>query len=353
MIGKTVFRYVSSNGGGGARIHCYQLNRALEKKGISTVTVIPSPRFDDPFTRSNLVEFEYINADGMWSILGAILGRALGACYLHSHLRRADIFISVFSIFLRKKHVVTLHYPYSRAESSLLGFVMHKFALRRADKVVFISGFLKGHILKEYSLNEQDFKDSKIIYNASDSLSEIVVPSDDFDILKVCMVGELSDRKGLPDFIKLVKAVRETDLNVEFHVFGVGPYSEMVNALSKECPNIIVYHGYVADHSKIYSDMHCLLSMSYNEAFGRTVTEAMSCGVVPLLRNSGAFPELVENGRSGFLFDDVASAIDCLKAVSDDVFWSSVSNNAKEKYNELFSLSAFESSYSNFLKSVL
>lgn len=49
--------------------------------------------------------------------------------------------------------------------------------------------------------------------------------------------------------------------------------------------------------------------ISFEEPFGLSVAEAMMCGTPVIAYNRGAMPELVLNGKTGFLVNDIAEAV--------------------------------------------
>jgi glycosyltransferase involved in cell wall biosynthesis len=49
--------------------------------------------------------------------------------------------------------------------------------------------------------------------------------------------------------------------------------------------------------------------INFNEPFGLSVVEAMACGTPVIAFNRGSMPELIENGRHGFLVETVDAAI--------------------------------------------
>ena len=62
------------------------------------------------------------------------------------------------------------------------------------------------------------------------------------------------------------------------------------------------WRGYIADRDRLYGDLDILVAPAIDEPFGLTVAEAGSYGLPVVAARSGAFPELIENGRTGLLF---------------------------------------------------
>jgi glycosyltransferase involved in cell wall biosynthesis len=60
--------------------------------------------------------------------------------------------------------------------------------------------------------------------------------------------------------------------------------------------------GFVADRDRLYGDLDILAAPAVDEPFGLTVAEAGAYGLPVAAARSGAFPELVEEGRTGLLF---------------------------------------------------
>jgi glycosyltransferase involved in cell wall biosynthesis len=76
-----------------------------------------------------------------------------------------------------------------------------------------------------------------------------------------------------------------------------------------------------------------ILLMSDFEGLPLSLLEAMSCGVVPVVRNiRSGIPEIIHNGRTGFLVeDDVNAAAQTLSDLASDMYlWQSVSAQARE-----------------------
>jgi glycosyltransferase involved in cell wall biosynthesis len=55
-----------------------------------------------------------------------------------------------------------------------------------------------------------------------------------------------------------------------------------------------------------------LFPIDWPEPFGLVMIEAMACGTPVLAFNQGSVPEVVDNGVTGFIVDDVEEAVRCL-----------------------------------------
>jgi glycosyltransferase involved in cell wall biosynthesis len=59
-----------------------------------------------------------------------------------------------------------------------------------------------------------------------------------------------------------------------------------------------------------------LFPIDWPEPFGLVTIEAMACGTPILAWNCGSVPEIIENGRSGFIVDSMEAAIDAANKIS-------------------------------------
>jgi glycosyltransferase involved in cell wall biosynthesis len=67
--------------------------------------------------------------------------------------------------------------------------------------------------------------------------------------------------------------------------------------------------GFVTDRDEIYDDLDILVAPAIDEGFGLSIVEAGAYGLPVVAARSGAFPEVVQEGRTGLLFEpgDVAA----------------------------------------------
>ncbi len=171
---------------------------------------------------------------------------------------------------------------------------------RCVDAVVGISKFiLEKHLAFGY------FKNTNIkvlIYNPVTSSESPGLKIQKSAEIVLGLVGTMSPDKGT-DFV--LKCFGEGKLpNVKLFIYGRGITQQYEKALKTKYSLANVEFKGVRDPKEIYKEIDVLLVSSlWNEPFGRVVPEAYSYGIPVLASNRGGLPELVKEGKTGFIFD--------------------------------------------------
>jgi len=72
-----------------------------------------------------------------------------------------------------------------------------------------------------------------------------------------------------------------------------------------------------AERSELLGGAHALLHLiGFDEPFGYSVVEAMACGTPVIAFRRGSMGELIAEGTTGFLVDDVAGAVAAVDRVA-------------------------------------
>jgi len=82
----------------------------------------------------------------------------------------------------------------------------------------------------------------------------------------------------------------------------------------------VIYAGSVgpAERSRLLGKVCALLHpIQFDEPFGLSVIESMACGTPVIAFDRGSMPELIENGQSGFLVDNVDAAIEAVARIKE------------------------------------
>ncbi len=114
---------------------------------------------------------------------------------------------------------------------------------------------------------------------------------------RVLFVGGLTRAKGAPQALELARRMPE----LEVHLYGA-PYDEMAADLAAKPANAVV-HGEVSHDALVAAlcDADALLFPSEREGFPYAVLESMVCGLPVVASPVGAIPEMIVEGRGGFL----------------------------------------------------
>ncbi len=82
----------------------------------------------------------------------------------------------------------------------------------------------------------------------------------------------------------------------------------------------VAYVGSVgpAERNRMLGNALALLHpIQFDEPFGLSVIESMACGTPVIAFDRGSMPELIENGKSGFLVDNVGKAIESVAHIKE------------------------------------
>jgi glycosyltransferase involved in cell wall biosynthesis len=177
-------------------------------------------------------------------------------------------------------------------------------SLRQADQVVVVSRFLADQVRK---LGTQ--KPLEVIYNGIDTdRFQPATTSQSGRKLRVLFVGNPSKRKGFDLLAGIAAALPD---NVELAYTG-----GLRNTSHRRHPRLIALGSVpYTEMPEIYQQADVLLFPTQREGFGLCVAEAMACGLPVVSTRTSALPELIDQGRGGWLCDpdDIEGMIHALR----------------------------------------
>ncbi len=164
-------------------------------------------------------------------------------------------------------------------------------------------------------------------------------------IIAGCVQNKAADR----EFFESLK--ESIDLFVEPGKLPVGDdyYGNVIKPLL-DCDKQIIYIGEICGEHKKQWYRHAratLFPIQWSEPFGLVLVESMACGTPVVALNRGAVPEIVENGKTGFVVDSTEAMIeavsridsidpgDCRKHVENKFSITSMALNYSELYNQI------------------
>jgi len=121
--------------------------------------------------------------------------------------------------------------------------------------------------------------------------------------IRLGLVGMLSKYKGT-EFV-LEKFSKMTTTNIELHLYGKGVTKQYeIELKDKYLKNKNIKFQGFKPVEEIYNNIDILIISSlWHEPFPRTLIESMSYKTLVLATNRGGTPEMITNGKNGYIFD--------------------------------------------------
>lgn len=125
------------------------------------------------------------------------------------------------------------------------------------------------------------------------------------------VIGRIDEQKGQLFLIKQLAKLREENLDIELLIVGEttrGAGQKYMNLLLETVRNLklerfVHFHPFLEDTKVFYNAIDLFAMASKGETFGIVTIEAMACGVPVIGTNASGTPEILENGKLGFLYE--------------------------------------------------
>src|SRR5579863_2094753 len=122
-------------------------------------------------------------------------------------------------------------------------------------------------------------------------------------------VGRLSAEKGIEQLRPILEALPGARLAL----VGDGPHRKALEHHFAGMPVFFAGFLHGDELAAAYSSSDVFVMPSRTETLGLVVLEAMSSGLPVVAARAGGIPELIEEGGSGYLFDDESQAVTAVK----------------------------------------
>jgi glycosyltransferase involved in cell wall biosynthesis len=126
-------------------------------------------------------------------------------------------------------------------------------------------------------------------------------------------VGRITQEKGVKEAIQVARETHHRLLIIGPVHYDSAVYYEQY--IKPQLDDQILHLGFVERDQlpKYYQKAKALLTpVQWEEPFGMTTIEAMACGTPVVSFNRGAAPEIIENGKTGYVVDTTAEMVDAV-----------------------------------------
>lgn len=156
------------------------------------------------------------------------------------------------------------------------------------------SGHIRRSIIEQYGIQPEK---AAIAYAGCNTpVRDIDLDRKDYSGKDILFVGVTWERKGGPDLVRAFELVLPNHPRAKLTIVGCSP--------DVDHPNIeIVGKIPIAEVEQYYSKASIFCLPTRLEPFGIVFIEAMSYGLPLVAPRTGAVPDLVEQGRNGYMFE--------------------------------------------------
>ncbi|SAK72835.1 glycosyltransferase family 4 protein [Caballeronia ptereochthonis] len=167
----------------------------------------------------------------------------------------------------------------------------------------------------------------------------------------ILFAGRLAETKGIGDLLEAVALLVARGVAVRLIVAGSGDLKRWEDEAHRlSIRDRVVFPGWLEGDDKLecYRTARIFCMPSHYEAFGIATLEAMFAGLPVVGTSVGGFPDLVEQGRSGFLVSpsnpsELAQALRTL--LDDDALAAEMGRRGRQQAFERFSCNSIVERY--------
>jgi len=167
-------------------------------------------------------------------------------------------------------------------------------------------------VLLESYKKEIEWFQSKSIYIIPNGISDVpqkIIEKENVNPINILTVGLISEEKGIYDLIATAKILKEENINFVWNVIGAFTSFE----LEKECRQLIENYGlngnvkFAGEQNgekkwNFFKNADLFVFLSFaSEAFPLTLLEAMMFSLPVVATDWRGIPEIIEEGKNGFL----------------------------------------------------
>lgn len=277
-----------------------RLNQELAKRSVETI-ILPYYRWCE--VNTNFKYWAYVNL--RWVLYGRRrnleTAKILAVYIKENNIDIVHVNSSVVGLAVDIRKYSSVKIVWHLREFADLDFDMYPLKSIRgyyqlmnssADLFICNSNAVRQHY------KEIDDNKKVVLHNFVENRNLVQHDYSDHKVINFLISGRISAAKGQDEAIHACEILLKRNLT-NFKLYMAGPGDINIPSQLKER---IVLLGQVEDMPALRKKMDVELVCSRAEAFGRVTVEAMLSGLPVIGSDTGGTPELIQNGKNGYLY---------------------------------------------------
>lgn len=296
---------------GGVYTHLKFLTQGLQEKGVEFILITEGDHENEELIKSFSCKVIKLSkkSNTFFNFLQwiQIVFRTIRNCkvdVIHSHHRYVMIVSSVVQLFLNKfKNIWTIH----QFNTDKKWFFLLKWP---SCRIVSPSFALNKYLVDYYGIKESCVR---VIHNSIIS-NYITTESIRKSTPIITYIGRLEESKGIKLFIEMISSINIHSQS--FKIYGDGPYKDQMIVYLQNIGKSEIYKGVVDNIEEVIDEVDIVVIPSFSENLSMVGVESLCHGKAIVASNVGGNPEIVEDGKNGYLFES-GNSIDLTRKVED------------------------------------
>ena len=277
---------------GGGEKHCLDIINGLNPEFSFTLIHSPGEKIEKKLSNEAFERYEFpLHLFPTFNRLKDFveLIEQINPDLIHSHLNRAQLYLSFAKSKIKRPWISTVH-----------GFTSQIYNLR-PDHLICVSKAIQNDLWTPLK------RKSTLIYNGiipfpSKSKTQSLSSRRTQQIPKAMVLATLHPNKGQ---LFLCEALSEHKLLVEIELIGTGKleYIKKIKSAIKSNPNIRLINELSKTVSNLYRNIDFVIIPSYKEALSYVALESLTERVPVLASRTGGLCEIIEDEFNGLFFE--------------------------------------------------
>lgn len=311
-----ILEFITPSNIGGAENYLVNLSKKLKEKGHDVYILSSNPQNrKNPdlsvaeFLSKSGLPFKLVNIGFKYSPLAVLkvlyFSKKNNIEIIHTHLSKANVIGAIVSKILRLKSVATAHGLNKKSQYKYVGHI------------ICVSNAVKENLLSQ-GVSE---KRLHVIYNGIDAgrfnpdaeglhkrslerSSEGDLTLKNNERFNVGIIARLSYEKGVDLFLEAARSALNKIPDLKFFIAGNGVLKDELikRADNLGIGNSVYFLGFIGDNLiSFINELDVVVFPSLKEGLPLALIESMSMEKIVIVSNAGGMPEVVQDGKNGFV----------------------------------------------------